>query len=116
MGGIFTGALTYRRLWVLIQGLPIESAAKTALRDATPASERTAPAGHGPWSREMYLIAEVYDAVQGSAWQYAQRNSKDPIPRPEPMPRPGITPTQAVSPSRKRYLDKVRAGQGTPTG
>lgn len=113
LGGIFTGALTYRRLWALIQGLPIESAAKTALRDATPLEEALPPSGHGPWSREMYLIAEIYDAVSWSSWQWAQAHSEQPIPKPEPMPRPGVaSAAKPVSPSRKRHLDMVRANHG----
>jgi len=110
---IWTGALTYRRLWVLIQGLPIESATKTILRDATPPSEITAPTTHGPWSREMYLMAELYDAVTFSAWQWAQAHSEQPVQRPDPMPRPGVAlPAKHVSPSRKRHLDMVRANGG----
>jgi hypothetical protein len=76
-------------------------------------------AGHGPWSREMHLLAAIRDEIRVSSWQYLRSVSQEAakLPPPEPTPRPGIAPVVDMAAQRKQraYLDRVRAGRGTPT-
>lgn len=113
--------MSFRRLGVLIQGLPPESLTKAALIDAMPA-ETMRPddaAGHGPWSREMHLLAAIRDEIRISSWQYLRSVSQEAskLPVPEPTPRPGIAPVVDIAELKRQraYLDRVRAGHGKPT-
>lgn len=114
---LWAGRLTFRRLRVLLDALPSESATKTLLIEATPPSEFEESAGHGPWSREMHLLAAILDAQRVGNWMYVQAHTQDDVPPPEPTPRPGLAPVVDLKAERKarRYLDRVRAGHGTPT-
>lgn len=92
--------MTARRLRVLIERLPPESATWTALRNAMSPQELAAQADKGEpekgrWSQQDQLLAAVYDRL--SQIQYVltcvntESKSKWPDP-PEPMRRPGAGP------------------------
>lgn len=92
--------MTARRLRVLIQRLPPESATWTALRNAMPPGELEKQADKGEpekgrWSQQDQLLAAVYDRL--SQIQYVltcvntEKKSKWPDP-PVPMRRPGAGP------------------------
>lgn len=99
--------MSFRRLKILIGQLPVESATMTELAKNAPPADPSRPVNHGRWSRVMFMLADLIDAEHGAAWQRAG----DPnAARPEPVSRPGTD--KPVSPSRRRYLDKVRANGG----
>jgi hypothetical protein len=92
--------MTARRLRVLIEHLPPESATWTALRNAMSPEELAAQADKGEpekgrWSQQEQLLAAVYDRL--GYIQYVltcvntENKSKWPDP-PEPMRRPGAGP------------------------
>ncbi|MCX4543769.1 hypothetical protein [Streptomyces sp. NBC_01565] len=92
--------MTPRRLRVLIQGLPSESATLTALRNELPDEEleRQADRGEpekGRWSQHELLLASVIDTLRRVEYVLICANtdskSKRPAP-PEPIARPGAKP------------------------
>ncbi|GAA1064674.1 hypothetical protein GCM10009574_022870 [Streptomyces asiaticus] len=98
-----------RRLRILIEHLPPESATKTALRNATdPDDLKRASADsrpdQGQWSGVEMLLASLLDAVrQNTAATMAAAGAKPP--EFEPTPRPGIPPKSS---GRKRLSDEQR--------
>ncbi|MEU5976392.1 hypothetical protein [Streptomyces sp. NPDC047315] len=93
--------MTIRRLRVLIQGLPAESATMTALRNAMSDEELAATAEaavpeEGRWSQEEQLLAAVHDALRRIEYVLICSNSekKDHPKPPEPMRRPGARPVK----------------------
>jgi hypothetical protein len=94
--------MTTRRLRVLIEGLPPESATMTALRNALPEADlaRQADEGEpekGRWSQSELLLASAIDALRRVEYVLICANSdskaKRPSP-PEPIRRPGAAPRQ----------------------
>ncbi|MFJ6073711.1 hypothetical protein ACIQFU_23190 [Streptomyces sp. NPDC093065] len=92
--------MTARRLRVLIQRLPPESATMTALRNAMTAEELAEQAGKGEpekgrWSQAEQLLALVVDRVARlehiTLLANTGKGSKKPTP-PEPVRRPGAQP------------------------
>ncbi|MET9728682.1 hypothetical protein [Streptomyces zaomyceticus] len=94
--------MSSRRLRVLIQNLPPESATMTALRNDLTAEdyERQARNGkpeEGRWSMAEQLLAGVTDALREIQYILVVANSdgKGRKPRrPEPIRRPGVAPKQ----------------------
>lgn len=91
-GGV--SRLTWRRLKVLIDRLPPESATKTAARDAlTPAEldqlAKKTPDGDGAWSHLELLTAALVDAVHRLIHVTVVANGGKAQP-PQPLPRPGV--------------------------
>lgn len=90
--------MTSRRLRVLIQGLPPESATLTALRAAIPEEELDRQAETGEpekarWSQSELLLASAIDALRRVEYVLicANTDSKGKRPRPpEPIARPGV--------------------------
>jgi hypothetical protein len=85
--------LSWRRLLVLVNGLPPESATMTAIRNETPEEELDAIAAHpelGRWNATEGLLALLVDEVRNLTWSYLQAHSKESLPRPEPIRRPGL--------------------------
>ena len=117
LGGLFTGALSWRRLDVLVQHLPPESALKTALRDGMDEADfdnvvAEPRRGHGPWSNTDMLLASVYDAIQRLTYvQYQRAGAK--VPAPEPLARPGVkSNVKAINPAAAAYLAGLRERRG----
>ncbi len=73
--GIDPRRATLRRIWVLVQRLPLGAWHKDQ--------------GASSWTAEAYLLAAVVDSVNQLAWMTAAVNSKRKPPRPEPIERPG---------------------------
>jgi len=84
----------WRKLLILIDNLPPESAVNTAIRNDMPEwylAERAAGAdpSKSAWSITETLLAVLIDEVRMSNWLYASAHSDKTIPRPEPVRRPG---------------------------
>jgi hypothetical protein len=97
------GRLSWRRLRILIEGLPPHSRTMTAMRNDTPAEELAKQAEHGEpekarWSQLEQLVAVVADRVARLEWVLLcvniEQKSKRPDP-PEPIRRPGAKPRKA---------------------
>jgi hypothetical protein len=97
--------MSWRRLRVLIQHLPPESATWTALRNAMTAEELAAQADKGEpekgrWSQLEQLQAATVDAIRRLEWVLLctniEKKSKRPDP-PEPMRRPGAGPRKKTA-------------------
>ncbi|MEH0627807.1 hypothetical protein [Streptomyces stelliscabiei] len=95
--------MTARRLRVLIQRLPPESATMTALRNRMSAEELADQSDKGEpekarWSQQEQLLAAAVDAVRRLEWVLicvnTEKKSDRPEP-PEPMRRPGAAPRKA---------------------
>lgn len=86
--------MSFRKLRVLIQGLPPESATMTALRNAHPGDLATdADATKGQWSQGNMLRAQLIDDVRLLRWVMQTIHSKEGNgpDQPEPLPRPGVS-------------------------
>jgi hypothetical protein len=99
-----------RRLRVLIEHLPPESATKTAIRNSIPAEELER-AGEGrpdlaPWSGTETLLAAVKDEIRLLRITLLAVNGNKPGEF-TPTPRPGIPPKSAQK-SRKSLTDEQR--------
>lgn len=115
-----TTRMTFRRLRVLIDRLPQESASYTAMRDAHTDEElreqvklRGEPQGHGPLSRHDLFLIDLADQLK---WiEYAIYRSQGGKPhKPEPTPRPGVPgkkkkdSVQALNPAGLAHLQQLR--------
>lgn len=107
--------MSLRRLRILIEHLPPESATKTAMRrNATPEQIAAATADEdyrpdlAPWSSLEMLTASLLDAVRMNTAAMIAVNG-GPQPSVDPTPRPGIPPTQSnstrLSEDQRRALD-----------
>ncbi|MFE0647507.1 hypothetical protein ACFVZH_02800 [Streptomyces sp. NPDC059534] len=107
--------MSSRRLRVLIQSLPPESATMTALRNALPAEdyERQARGGkpeEGRWSMAEQLLAGISDGIRDLQYILVVANSdgKGRKPRrPEPIRRPGVAPKQQREPMTDAAADRL---------
>lgn len=97
---VHRGRMTWRRLRVLIEHLPPESATKTALRNELTDEELAALADAGDpesarWSQLEQLTASLIDAVRRMEYVLICANTESKHQRPtppEPVPRPGARP------------------------
>lgn len=114
--------MSWRRLRVLIQHLPPESATWTALRNSLSPVELAEQAEKGEpekgrWSQEEQLLATVVDAVRRLEWvllcSNIEKKSQRPEP-PEPMRRPGAGPrkkkAQLTDKSANRLFELLQGG------
>jgi hypothetical protein len=114
--------LSWRRLGVVIEHLPPESATKTALRDELDDNDLTRLAnmprrGHGPWSHAELLLAAVHDSVERLIYVQYQRAGVKNLKAPEPLSRPGVgSNVRAINPAAKAYLEMVRARNAAAGG
>ncbi|MFJ4785160.1 hypothetical protein [Streptomyces sp. NPDC088794] len=97
--------MSWRKVRVLIQHLPPESATWTALRNGLADEDLAEQAEKGEpekarWSQGEQLIAQVADRVAELTYVFSLANSgKGRKPkRPEPIRRPGVKP---VKPKQK---------------
>jgi hypothetical protein len=110
------GGLSWRRLGVVIDHLPPESATKTAIRETlTPEQLADIPEAttYGPWSRAEMLAARIGDGIDQLIWMQTTGES----PPPPPLPRPGIerpmdTNSGASLSFAKAYLEEVLRNHG----
>ncbi|GGW80870.1 hypothetical protein [Streptomyces griseoloalbus] len=107
--------MSWRRLRILIQHLPPESATWTALRNSMDPDELAAQADKGEpekarWSQLEQLVAVVADRVAHLEWALwtvnIQQKSKRPDP-PEPIRRPGARPRKAKAKLNENSADRL---------
>jgi hypothetical protein len=114
--------LTWRKLDVLIDRLPGESATKTAIRDSF-TDEQIAElatqerAGHGPWSPDGFRLAAIEDAINRltaiTIFLAGERKGQPKMP--EPVRRPGITGPRKrpkLTDEGRAYLKHLRENHG----
>ncbi|WP_257585747.1 MULTISPECIES: hypothetical protein [unclassified Streptomyces] len=97
---MYRGSLSWRRLRVLIQHLPPESATWTALRNATPDEVLAEQADSGEpekdrWSKVEQLLAAAVDRIARVEYVLVCANTDKKARRPdppEPIRRPGARP------------------------
>jgi hypothetical protein len=119
-------SLTWRRLKVLIDGLPPESLTMTALRNEHEESSEAgdnqvddAEPGEGRWSHTDVLLARLIDAVNENTWAVMQTQSEETVPKPDPIPRPGVKQTrtkpryEAADPLLVEWLTRRQNGEDT---
>jgi hypothetical protein len=95
--------MSNRRLRVLIQGLPPESATMTALRNAMPEEDLDEQAEQGKpeqgrWSQSELLLASAIDALRRVEYVLICANTDSKARRPsppEPLARPGAKPRKS---------------------
>jgi hypothetical protein len=111
---LYRGRLSYRKLGVLIDHLPPESATITAIRSAMTDEELTEwSAGGDPakgrWSSLEMLIAALLDEVRRFEHMYVSAHVKkgQSGPAPAPVPRPGIS-QKTPARRRSRLTDEQR--------
>lgn len=112
---MYRGRLSWRRLRVLIQHLPPESATWTALRVALDQGELAAQADKGEpekgrWSQTDQLLALIADRVARLEWLTicvnTDKKSKRPDP-PEPIRRPGVVPRKKKARLTEHSADRL---------
>lgn len=90
---LFRGSLTWRRLGVLIRGLPVDSRLTGTLPRSEPVDDAAETVAR--WSHIEYLLADLYDLLVAV-------HSKD---KQTPYPRPGHRPvTRRANPERVAQL------------
>lgn len=116
MRDVFNGRMSWRRLGVVLRGLPVESEYKTALRNVTDLSAlpEPEPGVYGPWPQTDLLIAQGLDML--NQWMWANSDpEKRPASPPPPWPRPGVAwpaNVTAISDEAMAFLEYKRAHQG----
>jgi hypothetical protein len=88
--------MSWRRLRVLIQHLPPESATMTAMRAAVPADELDrrrdeADPQTARWSQLEMLVARLVEAVESAHVSLLKVNGAKQVKDPPRIPRPGVT-------------------------
>jgi hypothetical protein len=97
--------MTYRKVGLLIAGLPPESLTATAIRnDITPEQMDSAPESEpekGQWSQAEMLLASLVDEFRWLHHDYIAANSQNGsnLKAPSPTPRPGVK-----SPARRKKM------------
>ncbi|MFE7510202.1 hypothetical protein ACFU8I_03075 [Streptomyces sp. NPDC057540] len=107
--------MSSRRLRVLIQHLPPESATMTALRNGLTAEEyeqqaRTGKPEEGRWSMSEQLLAGISDGIRELQYVLVVANSdgKGRKPRrPEPIRRPGVAPRVQREPMSEGAAERL---------
>ncbi|MER5903040.1 hypothetical protein ABT150_23525 [Streptomyces mirabilis] len=113
--------MSWRRLRVLIQHLPPESATWTELRNAMSDEELAEQADQGEpergrWSQSEQLLAVVADRVADLAYLYASANTESKAKKPkqpEPIRRPGakqVKPKREISEAQADTLFRLING------
>lgn len=98
----------------------MESATQTLLRDAMGDDALTSLAsddtGHGSWSKDQMLTAQVIDLLGQLIHVQVSRAGVDSKP-PQPYPRPGVkrVEKQKVSDAGLAYLQRIRDERRTKT-
>ena len=104
--------LGWRKLVVLLEQLPPESALFTAVRNNLPEDELAGEAdpSRAPWSMVETLMAVLIDEVRALSWLYASAHSGGKtVPKPSPIMRPG-----ASRRGRRRPFDLATAQRLDP--
>lgn len=112
---VYCGRMSWRRLRVLIQHLPPESATWTALRNELSPAELAAQAEKGRpelgrWSQLEQLIAANVDATRRVEWALWSVNIEQKSKRPdmpEPMRRPGAGPKKTKAALTERSANTL---------
>jgi hypothetical protein len=101
--GDFPWPLTARRLGVLVEHLPDDSAFRRSVVDE---KDR-------PWTFEAMLLATVVDELRFAQYQAARIAGAKKATPPEPIPRPGVVKrTQHAKPSSRQAAGEAMRRRG----
>jgi hypothetical protein len=101
LGDVFRGGMSFRRLGVLVAGLPPESATASAIGyDAPPEVQATGRERH--WSLDQHLLASVLDGINQLVWVTVAKDAKRRPKPPKPVSRPGSRVRVVRMPADKR--------------
>ena len=107
--------MSSRKLRVLIERLPPESATWTAIRNATPPEDLEKAAADArpeaaPWSKVEMLLAQLIDAVNRGTYVLTLANSKEgaKVEPPEPVRRPGWRPKSSRGSDRQPPSERAQ--------
>ena len=96
----WTGEMSLRRLWVLVNYLPSNSPLRTEIAGA----EETY------WTPDLRMAAAIHEQLQYVAYVIGAvnagkfKNQKNPVPEPKPIPRPGVEVTASGKARKKGTL------------
>lgn len=100
----------------------MESATKTALRNAAPESDlrQAVDADYGPFSQTDMLLCELIDVLRWLQWAKTQ-DGTDNKNQPKPYPRPGVkrdgqSVSSAASADVINLMERIRANRGGVDG
>jgi hypothetical protein len=107
--------MSWRRLRVLIEHLPPESATWTALRNSLSPRQLAEQATKGEpekgrWSQQEQLLASAVDAIRRVEWVLLCSNIEQKSKRPdapEPMRRPGAGPKKKTATLTERSANTL---------
>jgi hypothetical protein len=107
--------LSFRRLKVLLDGLPADSLWYTALRQRPDIDPSDVPNGIDAmrWGSIHDLLASLIDATIEVGWTLRQVNSKQRIPPPTRVPRPSAGPSRRRHGLSKQNLERVQSWRTT---
>lgn len=116
LGDLWLGKLSWRKLWILVSRLPMDSFTHTAIRESMSDEEREAAdkrvAGHGRWAKEHYLLAAAVDAIREGTWVVARMNGAK-VEMPKPIDRPGmVKPKPRALPAGIALMQEIVANGG----
>jgi len=117
--------LSFRRLKIILDHLPPESAFRTAIRDRTPPEQLVesgeveaggeSGSGHGPWSQTDHLLALLFDQVAALRYEARAMKGDKKAKPPEPLPRPGVGGRGKPKPINREAIDflvSIRENRG----
>lgn len=99
---LWTGRLTLRRLRVLLDGLPPESAWATAIRRREDYTPGKADLDAVRWGTVHELLAALIDATNSVKWAVFQSQSNRTVKPYDPFPRPGSGPKRKPLSAKNR--------------
>jgi hypothetical protein len=109
---VWRDRMSLRRLAVLLEHLPPESATVTALRGELPAAERERRARQadpeaGRWSQQELLLASIGDSLRRLEYYFLRVNGATRLDKPQPMPRPGVPDPKRRKPIPQHAYDAL---------
>lgn len=105
------GRLTWRRLGVLIAGLPATSRVHTQLRDTVEVDEadEDTPPSFGPWDTTNYQLATLIDVMQNLIRTVIEVQGGTVNGQVEPVPRPQMRVRKRLTADDERVIDELEA-------
>jgi hypothetical protein len=107
---LYRGGLTYRRLLVLVENLPADSAVAAIV--AKEVQDPQAPEYERQWTISEHMLAAILDQLAVLSWLQIAATVKNPPPAPKPIRRPGEKSVQVrrLSAEERAMIDRINLG------